>query len=51
MFTIINFEPANADWKYTSPDGIYLFKVNNGNTKICEICSELIRSLPPKGFH
>ena len=24
------------------PNGIYLFKVNNGNTKIiCEICSKL----------
>ena len=32
---------------FTDPAGIYLFKVNKGNTKtMCEICSKLIIKKP-----
>ena len=32
-----------------NPDGIYLFKVSNGNTKaMCEICLKITRKTPER---
>ena len=38
----ILFNRSNTSFLFQYPAGIYLFKVNNGNTRaMCEICSKL----------
>ena len=45
----IFLKKCSTEYKYF-PAGIYVLKVNNGNTKIpCEICSKLTIKTPERG--
>ena len=45
----ISFSGTSDNDKRLNPVGIYMLKVNNGNTRIrCEICSELTIKTPER---